>query len=231
MQRAEAVGSGAQGPDATYYYVQHLQAWSLRRQQGRLAELEASIERYTEEYPGTFLFRCVLASVHADLGREQRARDELDHLAAHDFTDLDLEPEWFLGASLLAEVCARLEDADRAEALYPVLLPYAECNVYASPEVALGSAARPLGLLAATVSRWDDAERLFELALEMNVGMGARPWVAHTQHDHARMLIRRGAPKDESRAGELLQAARHDYKQLGMTGWVESASAELTALN
>ena len=112
--------------------------------------------------------------------------------------------EWFLGASVLAGVCANLEDTERAEPLYPVLLPHAEYNVYAHPEVTLGSASHPLGVLATTVSRWEEAERHFEQALKMNARMGGRPWVAHTQHDYARMLIRRGAA-EMRRAAELLR--------------------------
>jgi len=230
MRRAAELGSGAQGLDATYYYVENLQGWALRREQGRLAEVEASLERYVEEYSGVFIFRCVLASVHSELGRERQAREELDRLAADDFAELHVGTEWFFGASLLAGVCAFLEDAARAQPLYEALLPYADYNVFAHPEVALGSASRPLGLLATTMSRWEDAARHFERALELNAGMGARPWVAHTQHDCARMLIRRSAQDDERRASELLRAARSGYKELGRTAWQTSATADLASL-
>jgi hypothetical protein len=168
VPRAAAVGSSAFGADATYYYVQNLQAWALRREQGRLGEVETSIESYADDYPGTFVFQCVSASVHAELGREQRARDELDRLAGDDFANLEAESEWFFAASLLAEVCSLLEDARRAGLLYELLLPFDEYNVYASPEVALGSASRPLGILAATLSRREESQQHFERALEMN---------------------------------------------------------------
>jgi hypothetical protein len=110
------------------------------------------------------------------------------------------------------------------------MLPYAGYNDYASPEVAFGSASRPLGLLATTMSRWEDAERHFERALEMNSRMGARPWVAHTQHDHAGMLIRRGTSGDDGRAADLLRAAASGYGELGMTAWQEQALADLSGI-
>jgi tetratricopeptide (TPR) repeat protein len=229
MSRAAELGSGAQGQDATYFYVINLQSWALRREQGRLAEIEASLEGYVAEYPTAFLFRCVLTSIQAETGRAQRARDELNALAIDDLAGIDLEPEWFLGANLLAEVCGTLGDAERAELLYAFLLPYGDCNVFAMPEVSLGSASRPLGLLAATMSRWEEAERHFEWALEMNRQMGTRPWVAHTQHDYARMLIRRGDPGD--RARELLREARDAYETLGMTAWRETAAGDLARLS
>ena len=83
----------------------------------------------------------MLASVYSELGRDQRARDELDRLAADDFADLHVGTEWFFGASLLAGVCAVLGDAAR-QRLYEALLPYANYNVFAHPDVALGSASR-----------------------------------------------------------------------------------------
>jgi hypothetical protein len=227
MRRGAELGSGAQGQDATYFYVINLQSWALRREQRRLAEIEASLDGYVAEYPTAFLFRCVLTSIHAETGRAQRARKELNALAVNDLAGIDLEPEWFLGANLLAEVCGTLGDAERAELLYAFLLPYGDCNVFAMPEVALGSASRPLGLLAATMSRWKQAEEHFEHALEMNTRMGTPPWVAHTQHDYARMLIRRGESNDGRRAQELLQAARDGYEKLGMTSWGERAAALL----
>jgi tetratricopeptide (TPR) repeat protein len=230
MRRASEMGFAAQGADATYYYVENLQGWALRREQGRLAEVESSLMGYVQEYPGTFVLRCLLAGVHMDLGREMRSREELDRLAANDLANIELESEWFLGASVLAEVCERLGDVARAEVLYEAMLPYADYNVYASPEVAFGSASRPLGLLATTMSRWEEAERHFERALEMNSRMGARPWVAHTQHDHAGMLVRRGTPGDDGRAAELLRAAASGYGELGMTAWQEQAMADLSGI-
>jgi predicted ATPase/DNA-binding SARP family transcriptional activator len=229
--RATEVGFAAQGPDATYYYVHNLQAWALRREQGRFGELEKSIESYVAEYPGTFVLRCVSAGVQAELGREVRARHELERLAADHFADIEGESEWFLGATVLAEVCQRLGDAARAELLYEALLPYAGYNVYASPEVALGSASRSLGLLASTMSRWEEAEGHFERALEMNTRMGTRPWVAHTQHDHARMLLARGDSSDLPRGKGLLSSALDTYRELGMKPWVERVEADLAELD
>jgi hypothetical protein len=59
--------------------------------------------------------------------------------------------------------------------------------------------------------------------------MGTRPWVAHTQHDYARMLIRRGNPDD--RARKLLREARDAYETLGMTAWRETAAGDLARLS
>jgi len=41
----------------------------------------------------------------------------------------------------------------------------------------------------------------------MNGQMGARPQVAHTQHDRAKMLLARGEPDDSETALDLLYSA------------------------
>ena len=51
----------------------------------------------------------------------------------------------------------------------------------------------------------------------MNERMGARPWVAHTQADQVRMLLRRNAEGDRERAERLLSRAQATYRELGMS--------------
>lgn len=80
------------------------------------------------------------------------------------------------------------------------------------------------------MARWDEAERHFERALELNTQMESPPWVAHTRHDHALMLLRRGESKDEERGRELLEAACTAYEELGMTSWRARAEADLATV-
>jgi DNA-binding SARP family transcriptional activator len=229
IEQGGEMGSRAQGLDATFHYVMHLQVFTLRREQGRLAEVAADFGRFVEEYPN-FIFRSALASLDCELGRQDRARAGLDRLAAEGFPDLEVGTEWFFGASLLAEVCASIGAPERAAPLYEALLPYADFNVYSHIESARGSASRPLGLLASVMGRWDEAVDHFEHAIERNVQMGARPWVAHTQDEYARMLIRRGARDGYGRASELLDSARTIYRELGLDFWEAKASEELARI-
>ena len=97
----------------------------------------------------------------------------------------------------LAEVCAFLRDTARAATLYHLLHPYAGRNVIVGwSSGCYGAASRYLGMLATTMARWDEAEQHFQEALAMNTRTGARPWLAHTQHDYAAMLLARGQPED-----------------------------------
>ena len=58
----------------------------------------------------------------------------------------------------------------------------------------------------------------------MNERMGARPWLAHTQHDYARMLLDRDAPGDRERAPQFLDQALAIYRELGMESYAAKAS-------
>jgi hypothetical protein len=77
-------------------------------------------------------------------------------------------------------------------------------NVAGWPELARGSAARSLAVLAATMGLDDEADEHFRDALGANARMGARPWLARTQYEYGRMLLARDAPGDRELALDLL---------------------------
>ena len=137
---------------------------------------------------------------------------------------LYLEMQWLFDLSLLPEVCRYLDDQDRAATLYEILLPYARLNATLPPELCRGSVSRGLGILAATMSSWTVAVEHFELALQMNSEMGARPWLAHTRYDYARALLARAEPGDRERAHELLSRAGASAHELGMSSLVRRVS-------
>lgn len=201
------------------------QMFTLRREQARLGELEATIKSFADEYPTVPAWRVDLAVLHSELGRREEARAEFECLAASGFTVL--RRWWRLGALCrLAEVCTDLREARHAAALYDLLLPHASHNViFAGGMACFGSAARYLGLLATTLARWDEAQAHFEAALRFNAKTGARPWVAHTEHDSAAMLLARGQPGDREKALGLLNRALGTAQELGMTRLVDRALA------
>jgi tetratricopeptide (TPR) repeat protein len=182
------------------------------------------MEQSVDEMPTLTAFRCILASLYAEDGRDAEARAILEALAATEFEVLP-DNDKLYGWSLLGEVCYALDDRAHAPTLYGLLLPYAARNVVCHPGCAIGSLARCLGLLATLLGRLDDADRHFEAALEMNARMGARPWLAHTQDDYARMLLDRDAPGDHEKAEELLTMALATYRELGMAGPLAKATA------
>jgi DNA-binding NarL/FixJ family response regulator len=191
--------------------------FSLRREQGRLKEVEPALKHFMKQHGANAAWRPGLALIYSDLGHEREARREFEHLARHDFADLPRDSLWVGCIVYLAEVCAYLGDTMRAATLYQLLLPYNGRAVFVGGQIACyGAAARYLGLLASTMQLWQTAKQHFEAALTMNANMGARPWLAHTQHDYAAMLLARNQTSDAEQAAALLQDALSSARELGM---------------
>ncbi|MEE9284704.1 MAG: adenylate/guanylate cyclase domain-containing protein, partial [Dehalococcoidia bacterium] len=202
-----------------------IQMMVLRRDCGGLEESEATVKRFVAKYSELRAWRCLLAEFYSELGRQGEARAEFERLAADDFADLPRDAVWLAAVAALTQVCAVLADTGRAATLYDLLLPYAGRNIVEGSVACYGSASRYLGLLAATMERWEEAERHFEDALAMNARMGARPFVAHTQHEYVGMLLHRDEPGDREKALELVTQALDTAQELGMKPLVERALA------
>jgi hypothetical protein len=122
----------------------------------------------------------------------------------------------------LPDVCAYLGDATAGARLYELLLPYERLYAEAPVEGTFGAVARGLGVLAAQLERFEDAERHFEAAIQTERAMGARPWVTHAQHGLGEALLASG---DEARARTVLDEAIAGYRELGMDSWAARAAA------
>ena len=207
-----------------------LQEYALRREQGRAAEMEKPLAELTGDYWFWPWTRTALAHLHAELGHAEEARHEFDASATARFDDWPLDNDWLLGLTLFADVCTFLGDVHHAATLYALLSPYEKRNTFGHPEFSTGSVARSLANLASTMGRLDDAERHFATALESNMRMGARPWVAHTRHDHAVMLLTRGTPTDRARAITELHQAAEIAEALGQVALERKVAAVLASI-
>jgi hypothetical protein len=96
--------------------------------------------------------------------------------------------------------------------------------------VCYGPADRFLGILATVLRRWDSAARHFEAAIEMNRLQGSSPWLAHSQHEYAVMLLERSQQGDQPRGHTLLASALQLAQDLGMTKLGEAVSELLATL-
>src|SRR5690606_34475499 len=155
-----------------------VQMFSVRREQGRLAELAAPVEHFVRATPQAATWRPGLAVIYAELGRREQARAELDLLAQDDFEGDNRDALWLMSIVFLTDVCTLLGDAPRAAILYRMLLPFKDLNIVLAPNVGCyGAAARYLGMLAGVMARWTEAEAHFEAAMAMNARQRARPWL------------------------------------------------------
>ncbi len=195
--------------------VYGLQMFSVRREQGRLAELAPVVRILAGDADREGPWKPGLVALLVELGMEAEARRELARLAA-DGLDPFRSRLWLGSLAYLADACAALGDEAVAALLYPELERFAGENVVIGHLVACyGAADRYLGMLAATLGEAEVAEAHFERALELNRRMGARTWVAHTAYEYARFLLarRRGGPE---RAGALLGEAAALAERIGM---------------
>jgi predicted ATPase/class 3 adenylate cyclase len=201
-----AVASGVYG----------VQMFTIRREQGRLAEVAPILKRFIDENPRDRAWRPGLALIASDLGFIEPARKAFDDLAAAGF-EFPIDAKRNLILSYLAEVCVRLGDADRAEQLYELLLPYKDMAlVVPSLTICCGSNQRYLGMLAACLGDWTAAEAHFTGALEFDERFRAWPWLSHTKHEYAAALLSRGRASDRSRVETLLGEAAASAERIGM---------------
>ena len=148
--------------------VYGIQMFSIRREQGRLAETVPVIKRLIDEKPNEKTWLPGFALIAADLGFEEPARRRLHELAETRF-EMAFDSKRSASLSYVAEVAALLGETDAAERLYELMSAYRHMTITAGiVTVCYGAASRYLGMLAATLGEFDKAEAHFEHALEMN---------------------------------------------------------------
>jgi tetratricopeptide (TPR) repeat protein len=219
----DALAHRFEGHDENAVLTFGTQMLVLRDEQGRLDELVETVEHFAAQYPRTAGPRCALAYIYTQLERTAQARDELEALARADFCDLPYDAYWLANLSTLCDVVVFLGDAPRAHLLYKLLLPCADRCVVTGAHLCHGSVSRFLGRLATTLSRYEDAARHFEHALTMNAQIRSPLWIAHTQHDYARMLLLRNDAGARETALGMLDPALATAQQLGLQALADKA--------
>jgi tetratricopeptide (TPR) repeat protein len=109
----------------------------------------------------------------------------------------------------LAYLATRVGDAERARAIYEVLLPFADAFVTTTIIKPVGL--HYLGMLASTMGEADVADDHFAAALEAHEQLGVPLLIGETQLEWARLLIER----DAERAARLLDAVRSTASTYG----------------
>ena len=173
--------------------------------------------------PIAWLYGCLYAwagRIAARLGRSEDTLDSLAHLTPW----LERAPAWTVGfpvmASHAAEILWVLERDDHLEVIERALRD----KVIAPDFRSTGADGRlAMARLCGLSGRYDEATSWFTDARRVLTDQGARPLLAIADYDEALMLIRRGGPHAD-RAEQLLDAARRQFEQLGMSGWVLRAS-------
>ncbi len=213
IAEALELGLSAGQPEAPVVYTTQLSV--LRRLQGRSATMSWTIDAAALQHPDFALFDVMRAFAALDLCRIEEARQLFAPVAAGGFEWLPRDSRLLNATCACAFVAAGVGDTVAAADLYERLVPYRH-HLAADRVVSIGSVVHPLGLLAAVLERWDEAEACFTEALDVHQRTGARPALALGQLEFATLLFQRGRPADRLRVRNLLDAARGAAAELGM---------------
>jgi DNA-binding CsgD family transcriptional regulator/tetratricopeptide (TPR) repeat protein len=198
-------------PSGTY----GIQMFSIRREQGRLAELAPVVRILAGESSRNGPWRPGFVALLAELGMEVEARRELALIAAGGLEPFR-ESLWLTALTYLTDASSALGDEAMAATVYAEFEPLGGTNVMIGHLVSCyGAADRYLGMLAALLGEPERAAEHFERAMQLNRNMGAATWLAHTAYEYGRFLLARGEG-DGARADALLSEAASLAGRIGM---------------
>ena len=226
----EMLNSGPRSPwDFTRF---GLFIYAIRRDQGRLAELEqgllamlAGLDNRGANW--TAPTESGLAALYVETDRLDEASAVVERIVE---SGRHRQPvAGVITLALLGESAAAIGDHATASEVYERMLPFDGQTVTVPWSYCNGAAARYLGVLAAALGDVAAADRHYTDALRLNSAMGARPWVARTELDLARLRVATDdAPSPDAIA--LATSARDTAADLGMATLNSRAEAFLSNL-
>jgi DNA-binding winged helix-turn-helix (wHTH) protein/tetratricopeptide (TPR) repeat protein len=213
-QKFLELGNRVQDNNAPQSFGAHFM--QRRWDQNRIEDVIAPVSAFVSAYPAILAWRCVLSFFESERGNPG-AVQSFDSLAEIGFRNIPRNETWGIAISMLSNACVNLGDVRRAEQLYDLTLPgKMHFTIVGYGVMYWGSRARELGNLASLMGRFGEAEEHFELAVSQNAKTGAVPWVARSQYDYARMLVRKRDPREKRRARELAETAQQVAQRLPM---------------
>jgi tetratricopeptide (TPR) repeat protein len=228
---AEAIAARRAGQDAAAIQIFVTQSLVRRLETSGVADVEEMVRRFASDFQDNQGWLPALALLLAESGREDEARSLYGEVAALGFDDVPNNANFLGTASMLAILMRRLGDAERARILHARLAPFAShaTVTFVQPVVCMGSIARYLGLLAATMGDAERALRHFEDAIARNRALGARPYLARSLAECAAVLRERDASGDRERAAALVAEAREIAEAIGQFMLLDELARVTTA--
>lgn len=220
------IGMKTRGGDAEGVYG--AQMFALNRDLGRLhaltpqiKEIAASVAKRMWE-PGLML-------ICAEIGLLSEARAMFERLVGQDCRAISRDDMFLACLVFCAQTCCTLGDAQHADSLYRLLLPYAKQTANHPTAVCFGSNELYLAMLASTANRPHVAREHFENAVALNRAMRAWPYLARTLYRYGVFLL--AGPTDADRRAGLqqLREAEELARRLGMERLVIDINAVLHA--
>jgi hypothetical protein len=195
----------------------------LDRERGRDQAVVTELERHVSRTSlgATHWTAAVLGRAAAASGDTKRARSILDNLARSGFRDIARSIRWNGTIAEIALLATELEAAEQARPLIELIEPTAsQHGLLPVPINYAGPLARCLAGLWSVLGVADEAIAYYDQALESTARIGARPTLAWTGLEAARVLARAGRG---TRAAELLRESEALSVELGMPRLTEEA--------
>ncbi len=212
-----AIGQRVQDVNAVHSFGAHI--FILRLAEGRASENLDMADSYVLRFPAIPAWRCSRAYVYLHAGRHKEARAHYDRFIEQRDSALPANELWSISACMLAEMCVAFRDDRNAEWIYQRLLPGADQYCVIGMSVAVyGCIAQRLGLLAAQLACWDEAEQHFERGIELGERCNSAPLIAQVLYDRAVMMRVRNRAADQELVRSLVSRALQLATQLGMPG-------------
>jgi hypothetical protein len=218
---ARSMAQVAQRPESAY--IEFLQHYYLRRDQGRLAETEKAVADAQVELANYAGIRCFPPHLAAELGRPQEARAFLDRQVATELVELQDSFHFRFIQAMLVEIAARSGHRPAAAALEPLLVASSRPFLTSPAAVSCGSTRRYQGLVAAILGRPEEAAGLLREAARENAAAGAPIWVLRCELDLARVLAEIPAARAERE--EVLARVIREARARGLAGLLAEAGA------
>ena len=190
-----------------------VQMFFIRREQGRLRELEPIVRMLLKVNPTEAMWGPGLVLLLAEIGMHEQGIELLERLTRDNAAAVPRDMLFPAALCMLAEAALVMGRAEPVEVLERLLQPWASGGVPLGGTVSfVGAATRYLALLAWLSDRPALAEARFAEALTFSRRLDSPVWIAHTLADWAGFRIARG---DGNGSRPLLAeaaaiAARHD---------------------
>ncbi len=209
------------------------QSFVLRYEQGRaqdaLEDLQPAQSFAAEAGTAAWGWRAIFGLAYAEAGDVASATKVLEELADMGFSSFTRNAVWLGGTGCLGRLAAAVGNAERSEAIYSLLAPFAGRACWMG-SIVFGPVDPVLGLLAATAGQLDVAHDHFAAAVDLCHRRGLPTWLARSQQEWAEMLVARRGPGDTEQATELATEALTAAESLGMAGVASRARGLLATL-
>jgi tetratricopeptide (TPR) repeat protein len=157
----------------------------MLREQGGLAEIENATRQLAEAQADIPAIQTALSLLLAEIGKTDEAGAALERLRADGFARLH-DRNWPASWFMLARAAYLCGDRESAALLFEAGARFrGECIMVSLATVCLGSADLALAWCAHTLGDVEAADAAYTRATATNARIGARPWHAQAQADHA----------------------------------------------